>query len=329
MDGKTSRAFKMERGVKQGDSLSPLLFVIFMDEIIKTCKSRTEKSVVGFWKMKPVYCQALIYADDILLISDTKIKLQKAIIEWTETLKERGMTVNTKKSKVMMVARTEEQIEPIRMECDGEVLEQVDSYQYLGITIHETGKIQMEIRNRIKKTTAAYFSISNTLFGKKEIEKKTKTRVYQAILEPILLYGSESWTNTESDSSRISAVQMKCLRRIAGKTRWDRIRNERIRKELHQEPVMKRVENRQLAWYGHIRRMKETRKVRQFLEAKPQGRRTKGRPRKTWEETVTQIAGKRGKTLNEIRRLAEDRMSYSKWIRGNPLTLHRWQEEGS
>lgn len=323
MNGETSGTFLLEKGVKQGDSLSPLLFVIFMDEVLKVCKARTEKSFVGMWKLRPVSCQALAYADDVVLIADSVGKLQNAVTEWTETLRERGMEVNKDKSQVMMVARTDEQVSPITIDCGGQLLEQVEAYVYLGTTIHQTGKLQGEIRNRVKKATAAYYSLSNCLFGKREVERRTKTRVYNAILEPILLYGSESWTVAKNDLSSVNAVQMKCLRRIAGKTRWDRVRNERIREQLDQEPVLKRLEDRQLSWYGHVSRMPENRKTRQFLEAKPQGKRPVGRPRTTWEEVVEQTAARRGKTMGELRSLAADRDRYRQWIRGQPLTLRR------
>jgi hypothetical protein len=60
----------MERGVKQGDSYCPLLFISFMDEVLKICKRRNERMRVGYWNMRPVYCQALMYADDTVLIAD-------------------------------------------------------------------------------------------------------------------------------------------------------------------------------------------------------------------------------------------------------------------
>jgi hypothetical protein len=84
LNGKLSNAFLMERGVKQGDSLSPLLFIAFMDEVLKMCKRRTERMRVGYWKMRPVYFQALLYADDIVLIADSEEKLHGAVIEWTD-----------------------------------------------------------------------------------------------------------------------------------------------------------------------------------------------------------------------------------------------------
>jgi hypothetical protein len=85
---------------------------------------------------------------------------------------------------------------------------------------------------------------------------------------------------------------MKCLRRIARKTRRDSIRNEGIREDLGQEGI----ENR-------LVRMGEERKPKQFLEARPEGRRPRGRPRKSYEDGIEEIGRRNGKSLREMRRL--------------------------
>ena len=169
IDGLVSEEFEMENGVKQGESLSPLLFIILLDEIIKICKRRTLKMKVGNWNMRPIYCQALVYADDILLIAESEHKLQQAVTEWTEILSNKGLIVNTNKSKIMQMAKTEEEIKPLSIVCNGSYLEQVQSYEYLGTIIHQNGKIREEILNQVKKANGIYYQLSGLIFGKKEI----------------------------------------------------------------------------------------------------------------------------------------------------------------
>jgi hypothetical protein len=94
--------------------------------------------------------------------------------------------------------------------------------------------------------------------------------------------------------SRISAVEMKCFRRIAGKTIRDRIHNERIREDLGQEGIENRPIKRQLKWYGHVVRMEEDRKPKQFCEARPEGGRPRGRPRKSYEDRIEEIGRRKG-----------------------------------
>ena len=89
MDGKEAEIFEMETGVKQGGSVSLLLFITMMDEIHKICRARTGRMKVGNWMMRPILCQALTYADDIVLIADTERKLQLAMDEWNETLEKK------------------------------------------------------------------------------------------------------------------------------------------------------------------------------------------------------------------------------------------------
>ena len=215
----------MDKGTNQGDSLSPLLFIIFMDQIIKHCKRRTKKYKVGNSKMRPVHLQALVYADDILLISNNTRNLQQAIIEWVSTLEERGMKINTSKSKVMKVGREENGNEDINIKWKDDKLEQVNTYQYLGTIISSTGSLEDEINNRVNKANGIYYQIYNSIIGKKEISTKVKIQVYKTVYIPTLLYGSETWVMLDKHKSRITSSEMKYLRKIKGKTRRDRVRN--------------------------------------------------------------------------------------------------------
>jgi hypothetical protein len=60
-----------------------------------------------------------------------------------------------------------------------------------------------------------------------------------------------------------------------------------------------------MKWY--VVRMGEERKPKQFLEARPEGRRPRGRPRKSYEDGIEEIVRRKGKSLREMRRLAVDR----------------------
>ncbi|KAJ4450466.1 hypothetical protein ANN_01891 [Periplaneta americana] len=64
---------------------------------------------------------------------------------------------------------------------------------------------------------------------------------------------------------------MKCLRIKARKTRRGRVRNERIREELLLSSMSKRIEDRQISWFGHIMRLDVDSKLGQFMEKKPLG----------------------------------------------------------
>jgi hypothetical protein len=78
-------------------------------------------------------------------------------------------------------------------------------------------------------------------------------------------------------------MEMRFLRKVIGKTRRDKIRNETIRKNLGVPPLQIEIEESQLRWAGHVLRMGKERIVWKVFEAKAQVRRPVGRPRQTWE----------------------------------------------
>jgi hypothetical protein len=64
---------------------------------------------------------------------------------------------------------------------------------------------------------------------------------------------------------------------------------------------------------GHLVRMAEDRKPRQILEARIEGKRGRGRPRKVWMDDITEAAGRRGKTIQEARSMAITRKNLRRW----------------
>ena len=64
--------------------------------------------------------------------------------------------------------------------------------------------------------------ILNNVFRPQKSLKKTTIKLYNTLALPVLLYGSETWTVKPREARRITAAEMKHMRRTAGYT-WDRL----------------------------------------------------------------------------------------------------------
>ena len=86
---------------------------------------------------------------------------------------------------------------------------------------------------------------------------KLKGKVYKTVVRPALLYGAETWATTRGQEARQEVNQMRMLRWVCGVTRRDTIRNEHIRGTTRVVQASKKITEKRLKWYGHVRRMKE------------------------------------------------------------------------
>lgn len=93
-----SEPFISERGVKQGDVWSPLLLNFFIDDITKKLENNIYYPVV----LGGIRVSILLYADDIVLISQSKEGLQNCLIAMQEYCSIWHLHVNTDKSKVVV-----------------------------------------------------------------------------------------------------------------------------------------------------------------------------------------------------------------------------------
>jgi hypothetical protein len=97
--------------------------------------------------------------------------------------------------------------------------------------------------------------ILNNVFRPQETLKKTRIKLYNTVAFPVLLYGSETWTVTARDSRRITAAQMKYMRRTAGYIWTDYKTNTQIAKELKITPILDKLLEYEINWIQHVNRV--------------------------------------------------------------------------
>jgi hypothetical protein len=96
----------------------------------------------------------------------------------------------------------------------------------------------------------------------------------------VLLYGSETWTIKARDTRRITAAEMKYMKRTAGYIWTDYKTNGQIAKELKITPILDKLLEYKRNWIQHVNRMPSNRLPRVMKHDSPNGRRNRGRPLK-------------------------------------------------
>jgi hypothetical protein len=138
---------------------------------------------------------------------------------------EYGLTTSAKKTKSMAFKGRD----PIRSKTatDNIIIEQVNSFNYLANLISCENEMDIDKLNNYLKIT----DIINNVFRPKKTLKKTRIKLYNTVALPTLLYGSENWAIKARDVRRITAAEMKYMRRTAGYIWPDHKTNTEIAKE--------------------------------------------------------------------------------------------------
>ena len=127
-------------------------------------------------------------------------------------------------------------------------------------------------------------TIKRTIFRK--VRTETNLKIYNTLVLPTFLYGSENWTLTASQRRRIEAADMKLSRPLAGYTLYDHKTNDYIRRELQITGILDKIDEYRRNWFQHLQGMPQNRIPLKSYCYRPQGRRTIGRPKKRWREQL-------------------------------------------
>ena len=293
-----SSGFKIKKGVRQGCVLSTNLYKLNTEKICREIEGMPGVIIGG------VNINNLRYGDDAGLLAIDSGKLQDLINTVNEKGKEYGMSINIKKTKVMVV--TNKEVTPsAKITIEGRAIEQVKKFIYLGHLITDNGKCDGEIKRRKEIARGAFSNISKVITSTK-ISILTRLRLIKCYVWSTLSYGAETWTISKTLAGRINAFEMWTYRKMLKLSYTNHKTNEEVLDMLHtEEQLLSNIVKRKCQYFGHLIRQNELQ--RQLLEGKINGKRSRGRPRITWMDNLKKWTGK---SYGNLIRIAEDREKF-------------------
>ncbi|CAH2090098.1 unnamed protein product [Euphydryas editha] len=272
--------FKIERGVRQGDPLSPKFFIAVLQDIFSKIN----------WDQKGIllngkYLNHLRFADDIAILAETPKDLKEMVTTLDHESKKVGLDMNTSKTKIM----TNHYKRPIQV--NGQQIEYVDSYIYLGKQVSFNVNSNLEVKRRITLTWKKFWSLKEILKGNYSLHMKKI--VMDTSIMPCLLYGCQTWVFTKEIKQKIEKTQKAMERSILRIRKIHKVRSEVIRKKTKFTDALKHALTIKWQWAGHIARYTDRRWTIETTKWKgPSGIRNTGRPKQRWADDIVQVAGR-------------------------------------
>ena len=347
IEGELSDNFCIKTGVRQGCVMSPWLFNVYMDGVIREMKAKS--GGVGAKMLEDGnewWMITSLFADDTVLFAESEKELQRVVNEFYNVCTRRNLKVNCDKSKVMVFERRKMEViefdtqyrirvgneEGCKVTIGGKCLEEVNEFKYLGTVLCKHGSMEGEIKERAVKGRQVVGSLSRIMRGR-NVSVDVKKGLRDSIVLPTLTYGCETWTWNEMQQSRIRAVEMSYLRGACSRTWQDMESNENVYERFGMRSkgegikcgVVEWVKRNSLRWFGHVERMKKEELTKRVYNSEIEGRGVRGRPPVRWMSRVEEYYRERnGRGMNGLqgaRRACLDRGSWRSFCRGHPLEL--------
>src|SRR5574339_244279 len=190
----------------------------------------------------------LRYADDTTLMAEREEELKSLLMKVKVESEKVGLKLNIQETKIVASG-------PITSwEIDGETVETVSDFVFLGSKITADGDYKHEIKRCLLLGRKVMTNLDSILKSR-DITLPTKVRLVKAVVFPVVMYGYESWTIKKAECQRIDAFELWCWRRLLRVPWTARRSNESILMEISPgcslEGMMLMLK---LQYFGHLMR---------------------------------------------------------------------------
>jgi len=196
---------------------------------------------------------------------------------------------------------------------NGVVLEKVDKFCYLGDTLNANVGADSAVVARVRSAWRKFRELSPIL-AHKGASLAVKNKIYKCCVRSCMLYGSETWPMKVEHEAKLERTEMRMIRWMCGVSLRERQTNIELRSRFGVESIVEVVRRNRLRWFGHVQRRSDDDWVKRCTMLEVEGRKPKGRPKKTWMDTVKMDM----KPLGLVVKDADDRNRWRRMIWGKP-----------
>ena len=279
LEGEKSPAFSVEQGVAQGCSLSPILFSVFINDLLKD----VEEAGLGIELSSGKMIGGMLFADDFVGITDSKESLQKLINVVHRYCNRWRLKANVGKSAVMVFSRNVVEGE---WNWGEHQLPKVSNYCYLGIDFASNGAwdvhLKKVITNGRKKVNQLHSIISN-----RDINLSARRLLLLSVIRPSIEYGGEIWEGNKGQVAALESIILGGAKRILGCS--SKTCNEAVRGDMGLETLKGRRDRAKLKWWYKLAAMPEDRYPKQLFKHEWEIKSRRGRQRKTWGRMIDDL----------------------------------------
>ena len=140
-------------------------------------------------------------------MEESEEKLKSLLMKVKEKSEKVGLKLNIQEAKIMAS-------DPITSwQIDGETMETVTDFTFLGSKITMDGDSSREIKRHLLLGRKTMTNLDSIL-KRRDITSPTKVHLVKAMVFPVVMYGCEIWTVKKAEHRRIDAFEMWCWRRL-------------------------------------------------------------------------------------------------------------------
>ena len=202
--------FTSTAGVFQGESLSPFLFSMYLNDLDTFLKDSEDVGV----QLDYFLLTIIMFADDMVLFSKTRQGLQNALDALSKYCSLWGMSVNTSKTKCMAFKNGGKISKLDTWTYENAKLETVNKFKYLGFILSSSGKFAQSIAAMADQGRVALFNMKTSLNCYADLDLKTKLKLFNCFISPVIENACEVWGFCKAD--KLDTLYLGFLKSILG-----------------------------------------------------------------------------------------------------------------